>query len=336
MSDERMIVNKRKAGPKRLGMGLSALLGGIEDVDIFNTSLGEMEEQKESPDIKNQKGFSMIPITKIRPNAKQPRKVFSLEQLTELSNSIAQNGVLQAILVREQTTQDGETYFEIVAGERRYRASLLAELQEMPCIVRELSDEQVFVLAVIENIQREDLNPLEEAESYIRLLREFNYTQEQVAGLVNKSRSHIANLVRLTNLPNEIKNLVLEGKLTGGHVRPLLALKTLDQMLNVADVILQNQYSVRKVEELVNLILNDEEKLETLEEKLEAISKRPNVSKNNNETNFLIEEISKAFHEKFEIPIKIKHSKKGGLISIKYKTETELAKIMQNFVENKF
>ena len=113
------------------------------------------------------------------------------------------------------------------------------------------------------------------------------------------------------------------------------ALKTLDQMLNVADVILQNQYSVRKVEELVNLILNDEEKLETLEEKLEAISKRPNVSKNNNETNFLIEEISKAFHQKFEIPIKIKHSKKGGLISIKYKTETELAKIMQNFVESK-
>jgi ParB family chromosome partitioning protein len=335
MSDERMIVNKRKMSPKRLGMGLSALLGGIEDVDIFNTSLGDTEENQEKPDMKNQKGFSIIPMEKIRPNAKQPRKVFSPEQLMELSNSIAQNGVLQAILVREQTTQAGESYFEIVAGERRYRASILAELKEMPCIVRELSDEQVFVLAVVENIQREDLNPLEEAESYIKLLREFNYTQEEVAGLVNKSRSHIANLVRLTNLPNEIKNLVLEGKLTGGHVRPLLALKTLDQMLNVADVILQNQYSVRKVEELVNLILNDEEKLETLEEKLEAISKRPNVSKHNNETNFLIEEISKAFHQKFEIPIKIKHSKKGGLISIKYKTETELTKIMQNFVESK-
>ena len=328
MSEEKIIVNKRKTGNKRLGMGLSALLGGIEDVDIFNTSLSETKEESIA-EKRSLKGFEMISINKIIPNTKQPRKFFAENELKELADSIKQNGVLQPILVRKIE----DDLFEIVAGERRFRASKLANLEEMPCIVRSLTDEQVFVLAVIENIQREELNPLEEAESYQRLTKEFNYTQEEIAGLVNKSRSHIANLIRLTHLPQEIKNFVLDGKLTGSHVRPLLSLKTEEQMKNIAEVIIQNNYSVRKVEELINLILNDEEKLESLEEKLEQISER--TPKQIETMPFFIEEISKAFHQKFEMPIKIKHSKRGGMISIKYKNEQQLSQIMKTFVEEK-
>jgi ParB family chromosome partitioning protein len=202
-------------------------------------------------------------------------------------------------------------------------------LKELPCVIRELSDAQVFVLAIIENIQRENLNPLEEAEGYLRLMTEFNHTQDEIAQAVGKSRSYIANLTRLTKLPQGVRELVMEGKLTGGHVRPLLSLKTEEQMLSVAEVILENNYNVRKVEELVNLILNDEEKLESLEENLAKIGKSMSYKA---EISGLISQIILAFEEKFETPIKIKPSKKGGMISIKYKNEDELKKIMQNMV----
>jgi ParB family chromosome partitioning protein len=232
---------------------------------------------------------------------------------------------LQPILVRKTL----EETFEIVAGERRFRASKLAGLKEIPCIIRELSDSQVFILAIIENVQRESLNPLEEAEGYLRLMTEFKHTQEEIAEVVGKSRSYIANLTRLTKLPNCVKELVIEGKLTSGHVRPLLSLKTEEQMLSVAEVVVENGYNVRKVEELVNLILSDEEKLETLEENLAKISK---TISSKDEISSLISQIVLAFKEKFSTAIKIKPSKKGGMISIKYKNEEELKKIMQNMV----
>lgn len=326
MSDEKIVL-KKKTNVKRLGMGLSALLGGAaDDIDIFSSN-----EIKNIEDIISLKGYAVIELSKIHPNEAQPRRAFLEKELLELADSITKNGVLQPILVRKT---EGET-FEIVAGERRYRASKLAGLKEIPCIIRELTDEQVFLLAIVENIQRENLNPLEEAESYTKLIKEFNYKQEQIAEMVNKSRSHISNVIRLSKLPKAVKEMVVEGKLTGGHVRPLLALKTEEQIKNVADVIMENNYSVRKVEELVNLILNDEEKLEMLETGLENINKQTLGREKVIEISALIEEISLAFQEKFEVPIKIKPSKKGGVISIKYKTEGELEKIMQNFVNIK-
>lgn len=317
MSNENIAI-KRTTEKKRLGKGLSALLGVMDD-DIFSTH----SSAAVLPDSENLKGYSVISIQQIIPNKFQPRKFFAEEELSELAASIKENGVLQPILVRR--LEGGN--FEIIAGERRFRASMLAGLSEMPCIIRDLNDEQVFILAVIENVQRENLNPLEEAESYSRLIKEFSYTQEEVGRLVNKSRSHISNIIRLTALPESLKQMVMEGKLTGGHVRPLLALKSEEQILAVADVIFQNNYSVRKVEELINLILNDEEKLETLEHNLEEVTKIVNKKSSEEISQFLVE-FSKAFEQKFELPVKIKPSKKGGVISIKYKTQEDLHKIM--------
>jgi ParB family chromosome partitioning protein len=332
MSDEKIILNKKKGNQKRLGMGLSALLGAMEDVDIFSSNL----EQGNQGNLLNVSGYTNISINNIVPNPAQPRKVFAEDELLELSNSIAQNGVLQPILVRKV----GET-FQIIAGERRFRASKLAGLKEIPCIVKDLSDEQVFILSIVENIQREDLNPLEEAESYHKLIKEFGYKQEEVAELMGKSRSHIANLIRLIKLPESLKALVLGGKLTGSHVRPLLALKTEEQMIDVANIVIENNYTVRKVEELVNQILKDDEEPQfksiteddatRLEERLIKIKKEISVKQ---EISHLIEGIIASFSNKFQkAEIKIKPSKKGGMISIKYKNEEELAKIMKNIVD---
>jgi ParB family chromosome partitioning protein len=330
MTDEKLIINKKKIQPKRLGMGLSALLGGLEDVDIFNDSLSVSGTSK-NPNSETPNGLSIINIDSIIPNKNQPRKIFLDSELTELSESILKNGLLQPILVRKISYE----LFEIVAGERRYRASKLAGITSIPCIIKDLTNEEVFILAIIENVQRQELNPLEESESYIRLLEDFNYTQEQVASLVGKSRSYIANITRLSRLPESIKQLVLANKLTAGHTRPLLSLKTEEQMREIAEVVVQNQYSVRKVEELVNLILSDEEKLENISENLEKIENRIAREKSNHTSNIIyIEAISKAFHKKFEVPINIKPSKRGGMISIKYKNEQELTKIMQNLVED--
>lgn len=317
MSEEIISIKKNN---NRLGKGLSALLGDM-DKDMFsNTSFSLVN----NPEKESLKGYLSVNINQIVPNKLQPRKFFASEELEELANSIRENGVLQPILVRKIENDK----FEIIAGERRFRASLKAGLAQMPCIIRDLNDEQVFVLAVIENIQRENLNPLEEAESYLKLVKEFRYTQEEVGKLVHKSRSHISNIIRLTNLPQALKDMVMNGQLTGGHVRPLLALDSEEQMINIAEVIIQNNYSVRKVEELVNLILSDEEKLETLESNLQEVTKIVQQKGSEEIANFIME-FSKAFQATFELPVKIKPSKKGGVISIKYQNQEDLEKIIQ-------
>lgn len=330
MSEERLIVNKKKLGSKRLGMGLSALLGGIEDVDIFNNNLSKVQESLDY-NTPSTTGFNMITIEKLKPNQNQPRKIFNEAELKELSNSISQNGILQPILVRKIE----ESTFQIIAGERRYRAAKLAGLKEIPCIVKELSDEEVFVLGIIENVQREELNPIEEAESYSKLMKDYCYTQERVAEIIGRSRSYIANITRLSGLPEKLKQLVIEGKLTAGHVRPLLSLTSEEQMIEVADVIISNSYSVRKVEELISLILEDSQK--TLPELIlpEAVKKVGSKVNKQEEVHQFISQIAKAFHERFDLPVKIRPSKKGGIISIKYKNEKELQKVMDELVKNK-
>jgi ParB family transcriptional regulator, chromosome partitioning protein len=315
------IVNQKKSSTKRLGMGLSALLGEIDGNNQINFTESELIEKIQDESLK---GYQMISTEKVIPNINQPRKIFSENELLELSDSINKNGILQPILVREKGDK-----FEIVTGERRFRASKLAGLKEIPCIVKNISDQQIFLFAILENIQREDLNPLEEAESYAKLINDFAYTQDQISEIVHKSRSHIANLIRLIKLPEEVKIMVKEGKLTSGHVRPLLALKSIEQIISVAEVVYENKYSARKVEELVNLILSDEEKLEENENNKKAL-KLP--SKNHINLD-LIEKLTKKFEAKFQSKINIKPSKKGGSISIKYKTEEELKNIMNSLME---
>lgn len=188
-----------------------------------------------------------IPLDRIVPNRYQPRQIFDSNELARLADSVKRNGVLQPVLVRRKA--DG--LFELIAGERRYRAAKLAGLKSIPAVVRNTNDEQTMELALIENLLREDLNPIEEARAYQRLITEFGLTQEAIAQRVGKDRSSIANSLRLLNLPNEIKELIESFKLSPGHAKVLLGVSRPDLQIKLAHRILEGQLSVRQAEQLV-------------------------------------------------------------------------------------
>ena len=219
----------------------SGLGRGLDAIFLDNTLT---EEEKKSGE-----GVSKIKISLVDPKRDQPRKYFDKEALEELSASIAENGLLQPILVREY----GDGRYQIIAGERRFRASKLAGLTEIPAIVLEKNDKDAAQIALIENIQREDLNPLEEALAYKSLAEEYNMTQEELSTKVGKSRSAIANSVRLLDLPEEILTLVAVGELSAGHARTLLGVKDRDDMILLAQRAVEEDLSVRVLEGLVKL-----------------------------------------------------------------------------------
>jgi ParB family transcriptional regulator, chromosome partitioning protein len=220
-------MNDRKRG---LGRGLSALMGEIQ------ADAGKGEPRR--PDIR-------VPVESIRPNPDQPRRTFPREQLDELARSIREKGVIQPLIVRENPSGSGT--YEIVAGERRWRAAQIAQLHELPVVVRDLDDTEVLEFAIIENIQRADLNPVEEAQGYRQLMDRFGHTQERLADAMGKSRSHIANLLRLLNLPDEILGFVRDGRLSAGHAR---ALVVLDDPAPLARRVVAEGLSVREIERL--------------------------------------------------------------------------------------
>lgn len=191
---------------------------------------------------------STLPISEVKPNKGQPRKTFRPEELAELTDSIKQNGVLQPLLVRKK----GSGY-EIVAGERRYQAAKAAGLSEVPVVIREISDDEVFKLALIENLQRSDLSPLEEAHGYRQLIKEKGLTQEELAKILSKSRSAITNTLRLLDLPEEVQGLVEEGKLTAGHARAILAVPSEEGRIQLAQKVVEERLSVRQTESLASL-----------------------------------------------------------------------------------
>lgn len=191
---------------------------------------------------------STLPISEIKPNRGQPRKTFRPEELAELADSIKQNGILQPLLVRKK----GSGY-EIVAGERRYQAAKAAGLSEVPVVIREISDDEVFKLALIENLQRSDLSPLEEAQGYRQLIKEKGLTQEELAKILSKSRSAITNTLRLLDLPEEVQGLVEEGKLTAGHARAILAVPSEEGRIQLAQKVVEERLSVRQTESLASL-----------------------------------------------------------------------------------
>ena len=225
---------------KSLGRGLSSLLSETQ-IDLNNDQ--DMNFVEEPNNIKRSKTLSLIPIEKIQPNRNQPRKTFSEEELTELKNSIESKGLLQPIIVREKGG-----YYEIVAGERRWRAAQLAQLHEIPALIKELTDIEVLEIAIIENIQRSNLNPYEEALGYKQLLEKFNYTQEELASNLGKSRVYITNLTRLLNLPDSVLKFLKDGTITVGHARALIGV---DKALEIAKSIVKNELSVRETERLV-------------------------------------------------------------------------------------
>lgn len=191
---------------------------------------------------------STLPIAQIKPNKGQPRKNFKEEDLSELTDSIRQNGVLQPLLVRKKGNE-----YEIVAGERRYQASKAAGLDEVPVIIREVSDEDVFKLALIENLQRSDLTPLEEARGYRQLIKDKGLTQEELAHILSKSRSAITNTLRLLDLPKEVQSYVEEGAISAGHARAILAVPTEDGRIRLAEKVVTERLSVRQTEALAPL-----------------------------------------------------------------------------------
>jgi ParB family chromosome partitioning protein len=236
---------KSKPAPRGLGKGLSALMS-----DSYSQAMtAEMPAARTAPALSgtaNGASLTLLDTGRLHGGPYQPRRQFTDEFLHELADSIEKNGIMQPILVRSSTVEAGK--YEIIAGERRWRAAKLAQLAQVPVLIREMGDQQALELALVENIQRQDLNPLEEANGYQRLMDEFDYTQEQLASTVGKSRSHIANLLRLLGLPEAIKQHIDKGLLTAGHARALLGAEDAE---GIAARVVTEGLSVRQTEQLV-------------------------------------------------------------------------------------
>lgn len=203
-------------------------------------------------DATNANGAIMMNINKVEPNREQPRKKFDEDALLELSESIKQFGVLQPLLVTER-----DDYFEIIAGERRWRAAKLAGVKEVPVIVKKLTEQEIMIISLLENIQREDLNPIEEAQGYKRLIEEFNLKQDEVAEQVSKSRTAVTNAMRLLKLNEKVQQMLIDEMLTTGHARALLAIDDQEKQYEVAQKIFDEKLSVRDTEKLVKNIQNE-------------------------------------------------------------------------------
>ena len=226
--------NERKKG---LGRGLASFL----DVGGFDEIVDKKNEEKVVHNTPS--SSSHLPIELLIPNQNQPRKDFSSDELNSLASSIGETGIIQPILVRKNND-----FYEIVAGERRWRAAQIAKIHEVPVLIKQLTDEEVVKISIIENIQRVDLNPVEEANSFNQLIKDFGYTQEKVALSLGKSRSHIANSLRLLSLPESIIKFLKEGKMTSGHARALVGVKNPDFL---ARKIIEEGLSVRDIENIV-------------------------------------------------------------------------------------
>lgn len=253
-------------------------------------------------------GLETLKITDIEPNRSQPRSEFDEESLRELADSIAMHGVLQPLLVRP--TADGG--YQLVAGERRWRASRMAGLVEVPVIIREMTDSEMMQIAMIENLQRENLTPLEEALGYKRLMDEYNFTQEEISKTVGKSRPVIANALRLLNLPEEVLELLREGKISAGHARALLAFKNQEDMLETARQIEPNDLTVRDVERLARKMNSEGNKKEVVHKKRDPF----------------YDEVEIALHEHLSRKIKVNNTKNdSGILEIEFYNQDDLKEL---------
>ena len=249
-----------------------------------------------------------LPITEIKPNKGQPRKNFDEDSLNELADSIRQNGILQPILVRKKGT-----HYEIVAGERRYQAAKLAGLSEVPVCIKEISDKEVFKLALIENLQRSDLNPIEEAQGYQKLLKENDFTQEELGKALSKSRSAIANTLRLLDLPNEVQDMMSDGRLTAGHARAILAVAGEEGRLRLAHKVVDEHLSVRETEKLAPLFSG------TIDEEKPRRVPQPQSYKR----------AARQLRLALDTNVKVKRVRNKNKIEIEFKDEDELVRLVQ-------
>lgn len=280
-------MNKQQRG---LGKGLGALITHSEQVVSRETS-----------------GVRKVNINLIKPNRDQPRKYFDEERIQILSESIKEHGVLQPVILK--TIENG---YEIVAGERRWRASRLAGLKEIPAVVKDLENDQLVQISLIENLQREDLNQIEEALAYNSLIEEYGYTQEKVSKVVGKSRSHIANIIRLLALPEDIKHQIAKDEISGGHGRALAVIHDPVLQRKLTERIIREELSVRDIEKIVASLTG------------KKASQQPASRAHIDYSSF-----EKRLNERFSSPIRIKSGKKKGRIEIEFFNEEDLDRIIE-------
>ena len=239
------------ARKKGLGKGLDSLIPDNKSVKINQTEKVLKSLENGDVQVESESGEQMISINKVEPNRDQPRKKFEEDALMELSDSIKQFGVLQPLLVRKR-----KDYYEIIAGERRWRAAKMAGIKEIPVIIKDYTEQEIIEIGLIENIQRENLNPIEEAAAYKRLLEEFNLKQDEVAERVSKSRTAVTNSMRLLKLCEKVQQMVIDDMISTGHARALLAIEDADSQYELAVKIFDEKLSVRDVEKLPKDIKN--------------------------------------------------------------------------------
>lgn len=252
-------------------------------------------------------GIVTLRLSEIEPNKDQPRKVFSQESLSELADSIKEHGVLQPLLVRPLATGG----YQLVAGERRWRASRMAGLREVPVVIRDMTEEETMEIALIENLQREDLNAIEEASGYKLLMERYGMTQEQVAKKVGKSRPAVANALRLLNLPEKVIQMVEEGEVSPGHARALLAFDNPEKMCEVAQKVQKGRYSVRDIEKMSK-------------EQEEAQHQQVQAEEVWNSTESYFAQIELSLREELGRKVKVVHSGNSGVLQISFQDEEDL------------
>lgn len=310
MAEDETVNETSKRAPKRvtgLGRGLNSLFGEIQREEPIMT--GESSDDSRGGTGTVIDGLRSIAVSDIRPNPDQPRQNFDSDALDELADSMRQRGVIQPIVVRPHGKN-----FQIVAGERRWRAAQRARLHQIPAVVRNLNDEESLEIAIVENVQRKDLNVIEEAEAYARLSQDFGHSQSRLAEIVGKSRSHIANLMRLLELPDSVKTLVMDEKLSMGHARALINAPNAEEL---APQIVTKGLSVRDVERLVRKTL--------------AKDKPPSAKKAGatSEADADIQALETHLGDLLGLKVKIQPNGQGGVMAIDYANLDQLDLICQ-------
>ena len=293
------------AASRGLGKGLDALIPvGINEKKAKAGNINEENTEKKE-------GEKLVNITKVEPNREQPRKNFDEDALDELAESIKQFGLLQPILV-----QDKSTYYEIIAGERRWRAAKKAGLKEIPVIIREYNKQQSVEIALIENVQRADLNPIEEALAYQQLMQEFGLKQEEIAFRVSKNRATITNSIRLLKLTEPVQKLLISGEISSGHARALLGLEESEQQIALAAQIVEKGLNVRQVEKIVKMMTRPQKEKEE-EEKSKDLS-------------FIFRDLEEKMKGIMGTKVMIHQKDKNkGRIEIEYYSASELERIVE-------
>lgn len=287
-----------------LGKGLDALIpAGNKKAPVKKETEPVIIEK-----IVEKKGVETLKITEVEPNREQPRKNFNEDALLELSDSIKQYGVIQPLIVQKK-----EDHYEIIAGERRWRAAKMAGIKEIPVIIKDYSDQQVMEISLIENIQREDLNPIEEAMAYKNLMEEFHLKQDEIAEKVSKSRTAVTNSMRLLKLDKRVQQMMIDDMISAGHARTLITIEDPDVQYNIATKIFDEKLSVRETEKMVKLIQNPEVK----KEKAEKVN------------SFIYKDIEEKIKAILGTKVTVDHrSNNKGRISIEYYSNDELERIL--------